>query len=121
MTVEEFLAAYSPEVRELALRTRGLVLDAIPGAIEKVETGHKLINYGSGDRMAEQICYIAPLKSTVNLGFFQGTRLPDPEGLLEGTGKLLRHVKIRRVEDVEKPGLRELIRAAVAATTYRRA
>ena len=119
MTVEEFLASYSIEVREMALATRRLVLDTIPGAVERVETGHKLINYGSGERMAEQICYIAPLKSTVNLGFFQGTRLPDPEGLMEGTGKLLRHVKIRRVEDVEKPGLRELISASVVAATHR--
>jgi hypothetical protein len=41
-----------------------------------------------------------------------GADLPDPEGLLEGGGKLLRHVKIRSLEDLEQPALRNLIEEA---------
>ncbi len=113
VTVEEFLAPYSPQVRELAMGTRQLVLDAMPDAIEQVNTGHKVISYSTGNRMSDQILYISPHKGHVNLGFLRGTQLPDPEGLLEGTGKMLRHVKIKKLEDLDKPELRLLLRTAV--------
>jgi hypothetical protein len=48
----------------------------------------------------------------VTFGFLCGTSLPDPAGLLEGTGKNLRHVKLRTAEDVSTPALRKLIEAA---------
>jgi hypothetical protein len=48
----------------------------------------------------------------VNIGFFQGTELPDPEGLLEGTGKFMRHVKLRPGVDIDVPALTRLIEAA---------
>ncbi|MGB9436225.1 MAG: hypothetical protein WBQ89_28505, partial [Candidatus Acidiferrum sp.] len=48
----------------------------------------------------------------VTFGFLRGTSLPDPAKLLEGTGKHLRHVKLRAIEDLRKPALKKLIRAA---------
>ena len=51
-------------------------------------------------------------KKHVTFGFPFATSLPDPEGLLEGTGKNMRHVKLRSSEDLDKKGLRELIVAA---------
>jgi hypothetical protein len=50
----------------------------------------------------------------VNIGFWDGVSLPDPEGLLEGTGKRARHVKIRSLPDLERPAVRVLIKSAVA-------
>ena len=47
-------------------------------------------------------------------GFYQGAGLSDPEGLLEGTGAKLRHVKVRSVEVAEQPAVRALIEAALA-------
>jgi hypothetical protein len=51
-------------------------------------------------------------KKHVTFGFPSATSLPDPEGLLEGTGKNMRHVKLRSAEDLEKKGLRDLVVAA---------
>lgn len=116
-TVEEFLTPYSLTIRDLALRTRELVLNAMPEAVEQVNPGYKNITYAPGSRMADAILYISPHTSHVNLGFMQGTQLPDSESLLEGTGKLLRHVKIRKVEDVERPALRALLEAALEPAT----
>ena len=48
--------------------------------------------------------------------FARGTELADAEQLLEGTGKRARHVKVRSPEDVEKPGVRTLLKEAVALT-----
>lgn len=114
MTVEEFLDSYSPEVREMALKARETVQRVAPKATERVHTGWKIIVYGLGDKMAEQFCAIMPLRSYVNLGFYKGTDLPDPKGLLEGTGKRLRHVKIKQIENADGPALRALIKAAYA-------
>jgi len=48
----------------------------------------------------------------VNLMFPRGVDLKDPEGLLEGSGKAMRHVKMRLCADVDRPGVRQLIRQA---------
>ena len=59
--------------------------------------------------MTEHFCYIAPQSKHINLGFMYGAELDDPDGLLEGTGKLLRHIKIRSVDDLRVPAVRGLI------------
>jgi len=58
------------------------------------------------------ICYHMTGKNHVTFGFLRGTSLNDPEGLLEGTGKNLRHVKLRTVEDLRRRALKQLIAAA---------
>ena len=118
-TVQEFLAPYSPEVRDLALKVRALVLKSIPGAIEQIDPADQLIGYGFGLKMADIICIIKPLKSSVNLGLARGATLPDPEGLLEGAGKHSRHIKFKTSEAIEAPAVRSLLEAAVAAMKQR--
>ena len=56
--------------------------------------------------------YINAFKSHVNVGFFRGAELPDPDGLLEGTGKFMRHVKLGPGFDVDVNALRALIETA---------
>jgi hypothetical protein len=56
--------------------------------------------------------YVNVFTAHVNVGFFHGAVLPDPTGLLEGTGKFMRHVKLRPDDDVDPAALRALIRAA---------
>jgi len=58
--------------------------------------------------------YVNAFKAHVNVGFFQGAALADPAGLLEGTGKRMRHVKLRPGEAVDEAALRGLIQAAYA-------
>ena len=112
MTIEEFLEPRTPAVRELFMRTCALVREVMPGAVEAVRPGRNNVTFASGDKMAEWIVYVSPFQEHVNLGFLRGTELPDPNGLLEGTGQLLRHIKLRSPEELKKPGLRELIAAA---------
>jgi hypothetical protein len=56
--------------------------------------------------------YVNAFTVHVNVGFFQGTELADPDGLLEGTGKFMRHVKLRPGHDVDIEALTILIEAA---------
>lgn len=107
-----FISQYDPPIKSLILETRELILQALPGAIEQVDLPSRIIAYGYGRKYADLICAIAPYAAHVNLMFSRGTELDDPEGLLEGTGKHARHVKLRGVEDVRCPGLQALLDAA---------
>jgi hypothetical protein len=106
--VQSFLKAYPAEVRELALGARELVLRVVPDAEEKVHRPWKTIAYG----LSKKFCAISPYRSWVNVHFHQGASLPDPAGLLEGTGKSARHVKIASPSDLQRRALVRLVRAA---------
>ena len=56
--------------------------------------------------------YVGAFTSHVNVGFFQGAALDDPVGLLQGSGKRMRHVKVRWCEAVDDAALNALIAAA---------
>ena len=56
--------------------------------------------------------YVNTFTSHVNVGFFHGASLPDPEGLLEGAGKHMRHVKLMPGRTIDAPALRALINAS---------
>ncbi len=106
--VEQFLSSYDPEVQDLARRLRALVRRLAPDAEEKVLRPWKTIAYGR----TRKFCAISPHKSWVNLQFHSGSSLPDPSGLLEGTGKSMRHVKVAGPRDVKRQVLARIIRAA---------
>jgi hypothetical protein len=55
---------------------------------------------------------LIPHARWVNAQFASAVDLPDPDGLLEGTGKRIRHVKLRSLADVDRPGFRRLLREA---------
>ncbi len=56
--------------------------------------------------------YVNAFKAHVNVGFFRGAEIADPKGLLEGTGKFMRHVKLRPGDDIDAMALMKLIDAA---------
>lgn len=58
--------------------------------------------------------YVNVFKSHVNVGFFTGAFLNDPTGMLEGSGKRMRHVKVRPEETIDETALTDLIGAAYA-------
>ena len=58
--------------------------------------------------------YVDAFSAHVNVGFFQGAELDDPAGMLEGTGKFMRHVKIKPGRPVNETALRALIERAYA-------
>ena len=110
---DEILDTSSSRVRDLAARTRALIRDVMPDVVEVPWTRQRVVGYGVGPKkMSEHFCHITFHKNHVNLGFNYGSELPDPEGLLLGSGKLLRHVKISSPEDLSNPALRRLLEVA---------
>jgi hypothetical protein len=111
--LKKMTAAFDPRVRDMAARTRALVFDVYPEVMEVPWPRQNVAGYGIGPKkMSEHFCYIDLYDDQVNLGFNQGAELPDPEGLLEGPGKMLRHTKIAEPEDLEDPAVRRLLEAA---------
>jgi hypothetical protein len=111
--LSNLLELYPAEVQDLALKVREVILAGLPGVIEMVDIPSKIIGYGYGRRYADLICGIAPFKTYVNLMFGRGIELPDPAGLLVGTGKRARHVKLKTIEDADHPALGELLAEAL--------
>lgn len=117
--VADLLAPYSAEVRALALELRALIRDVVPEAAEELDPSAKLIAFTFIPGTYKGLfAAIALQKAHVNLMFSKGVELVDRDtsGLLEGTGKKARHIKIRDRERLTEPGVRTLITAAAELT-----
>lgn len=112
--VDQLLGNYDAEVKEIALRARDLIRKLVPKAEEKVYFGWRIISFSLDGKMSGQFCSFSPGRNYVNLYFMQGTSLDDPKQLLEGTGKNMRHVKLREVSDLKNAALKELIKMAAS-------
>lgn len=74
---------------------------------------HGVIGFSTTESGYDRFVYIAPQRSWVNLGFFFGIGIPDPQKLLVGEGKRMRHIKIRDGQEANRPELKRILRAAM--------
>ena len=105
--IDTYLDTKPAELAYVAEKLRKLVKRTVAGTKESVNPW-KIPTFESDGPM----CFFMVGKNHVTFGFLRGTSLPDPAGLLEGTGKNLRHVKLKTAGDLGKPALRKLIVAA---------
>ncbi len=96
--------AKAGKLKDVLKGLRALVRRTIAGCEEYVNPW-KIPSFDSDGT----ICGFMAGKEHVTFIFLRGAALPDPEGLLEGTGKSVRHVKVRTMEDVRKPALKRLL------------
>jgi len=114
-TFDELLEFTEPALKPLVEKLKAVILDIHPEAVEVVRLGDRAATYGVGPKkMKEGYAYILPYKKHVNLGFYQGALLDDPEGLLQGTGAKMRHIKVKNEDAADTPAIRALIAAALA-------
>lgn len=85
---------------------RELVHDTVPDATEEFKWSRPVF------RSDKDFAYLKTAKNYVTLGFFQFSKLHDPNGLLEGTGKDMRHIKIKSVQDIDRELLTEWFKTA---------
>ena len=116
----DIVALADDAMRPISLRLRALVVSLHKEACEIVWPKHRIASYGVGPKkMTQHYAYMGVQKSHINLGFYYGASLPDTDGLLEGTGKKLRHVKIRSLDFVGNPTVAALLEAAIAERRQR--
>jgi hypothetical protein len=113
--VISFFSQYDARISALALRLRQLVLRTLPGVTEQPDAPARMVAYCYGPKYIQMVCTIIPSKKGVKLGFYKGNELPDPHGLLEGTGKISRYVEIRSDEQIYSDGLKRLVAEAFVA------
>ena len=102
---EAFIKYYPEPVQLVTGQLRELILSELPGTREMVDAHSKIIAYGASEKYADLVCAIAPYPGYVNLMFSRGASMPDPDGILKGTGKKARHIK---VEDLTKEMIVEI-------------
>ena len=101
-------------LRPIIQRLREIIVEIDADACEVVRLGDRAATYGLGPKkMSEGYVYVLPHKSWVNLGFYKGADLKDPKNLLEGTGAKMRHVKIRSMEDANRPSIHALVKESL--------
>jgi hypothetical protein len=116
--LKKLLEPYPPEVQKLARKTRELVSKLAPDAVQEIDWSSKMIgfNFIPGTYKG-LILTVSPQRQYVNIIFAKGVEMLneglDDRGLLEGTGKLARHIKVRNEEILNYPTTRKLIAEAV--------
>ena len=109
-----FLEAYDRPITDLALALREIILEEVPNASESVYQLYTVaIWFGFSGKMKDMFCFITTSANHINLGFPRGSMLPDPNRVLEGEGKAMRHIKFANLRDLERSFVRRYIHASI--------
>ena len=113
--VDKLLGEHSPELQAIERALRATIRREFPDAVEQVDFGNKLIAFGRSMKMRGLLFAIIAHTTWVNLQLADGAEPPDPDGVIEGTGKRIRHIKVRSVEAASSAPVIAAIRAQLAA------
>jgi hypothetical protein len=106
-TVDEYVSGLPGWQAEVGSALRELIRKAAPDATESIKWAQPVYEDNG------PFCYFKAFKNHVNFGFWRGADLPDPEGLLLGSGTKMAHVKLSGVDDLRPDVFADLVRAAV--------
>ena len=98
--VEEYIDQFDPAQREILSRLRELIYEVVPDATEAIKWRVPTFS------LQKNICYIAGFKNHVTLAFYNGNMLTDPDGVLLGTGRYLKYLKFRSLDELDEDSLR---------------
>lgn len=119
MAIATLIAKYDAPIPSLAEELLTFLYCVLPDAQEEVDLPANMIAFGYGPGYKGMVCTVIFSKKELKLGIYKGTELPDPEHLLEGTGKVHKYVAIRTPADIRRPALAALLGEAVAACRKR--
>jgi hypothetical protein len=112
--VDRLLAEHPEELQAIERALRTTIRGEFPDAVEQVDFGNKVIAFGRSMRIRGLLFGIIAHRTWVNLQLADGADLPDPDGVIEGTGKRIRHIKIRSVEAARSTPVVAAIRGQLA-------
>jgi len=109
-----FLKLKDQELIQLYTSLRNMVISLYPDCNELLYQTHALTSvYSITDRLSDAFCHIPVYSHHLNLGFNKGTLLDDPDNLLIGSGKLIRHIPIKEESDFKNKKVKALINTAI--------
>jgi len=109
--VDQFISSLTPGNKKIVERLRDIIFAAIPEVVEEIKWGHPVYT------LHGLLCYITPAQDYVSFGFFNGVELNDPNGILEGSGNKLRHIKIKSLEQIQEHQLKLWVMQATELNT----
>jgi hypothetical protein len=117
--LDAFLAKFTPEVERQARAALERMRAQLPGAWQLVYDNYNAlaVAFSANDKLSGVVFSIALYPRWVSLFFARGAQLPDPERLLQGTGKGIRHIVLRDIALFDRPGVQALIAEALARAT----
>lgn len=112
--LERFIDRFSPEIAELARSALAAMRERLPGAFELVydNTYALVVGFSPTERPSHALFSIVVYPRKVSLCFLRGVHVPDPDGLLQGDGKLVRFIRIEDARTLGRRPVRALISAA---------
>ncbi len=110
-----FLDKYTPEMVAAATESRARLRKEIPGGTEFIYDNYNALvfGYGPSERPSEAVLSLAIMPRWVTLCFLKGARLPDPKGLLRGSGNIVRNIRLKDPAHLDDPDVRNFIRQAI--------
>ena len=110
----ELLAPFDEGLTGFALSARKALLGRVPTAWELIYQTYAVSTaFSFTEDLKNAFCHVAVYRKHVNLGFNRGAELPDPDGVLEGTGRLIRHVRLGPDVDLTRGPVATLIDQAI--------
>lgn len=114
-TWDENLASHTVEVQAAARALEAAIREELPDVVVHYDGGNGLLAFGRSMRMGDLLFALIPHAGWLNLQLAHGALLADPDGLIEGTGKRIRHVKVRTAEMGQDSRVAAIIRAEIQA------
>jgi hypothetical protein len=111
-----FIDKFAPPMQDQIGACRAKMQARFPDAVQLVYDNYNflVIGFGPSQRASEAIFSLAAHARGVNLCFLQhGAELPDPTGILRGSGKIARNVKLAGPEDLDSPDVGAIIAGAL--------
>ena len=115
-----FIAKFDPAVARVIRATRRSLRRRVPTAIEIVYDNYNffVIGYSTTERPSDCVFSVAAAANGVGLSFYHGATLPDPEGILLGSGAQNRFIRLPSASVLDAPPVEALLKAAVAQARH---
>ncbi|ARF15669.1 DUF1801 domain-containing protein [Sporosarcina ureae] len=108
--VDQFISDLPKDIKSITTTLRKIILESSPELTEEFKWSMPNYSYTG------LVCYLQPAKKHVNLGFHRGNELvaKDENKLLQGTGKTMRHIRIKQLEEIQVEAITLLIKDAIS-------
>jgi hypothetical protein len=111
---DENLASHTADVQAAARVLEDVIRTELPDVAVQYDPGNGLLAFGRSMKMADLLFALIPHAGWVNLQLADGALLPNPDGLIEGTGKKIRHIKVHTAERARSNPVRDAVKAQIA-------
>lgn len=113
--LDGFLDKYLPEIAAQARACLKILRARLPGAVQMVYDNYNalVVGFGPSEKPSDAIFSLVMYPRYLILCFLQGTKVPDPDGVLKGSGNVVRNIRLTEPGDLNRPDIRDVMAAAM--------